>query len=287
MKYSNYILLILITVILSACSEVIDFDLNDQENSRLVVEGNITDQTKEHTVKLTRTSSYYENEPAPKETGANVTISDGVSLHTLTETSPGIYQTASNYKGEIGKTYTLDITTTNNDFYTASSTLTSVSHIDTILVDLQEGMKGGGGDEDEDSEFVLALKHYGPEPATTGNNYMWLVTLNDINKTETVTDITFVTDEFVNGNYIADFNIHEIDVEEVPLVDTLRLNVELHSISREYHDFLLAIFLETEYNGTLFSGPPANIPSNISNGALGFFRASAVYSKYIEIENPL
>lgn len=283
MKNLTYILLIVTSCLFISCDKVIDFDLNDQENSRLVVEGNITDQTKIHTVKLTRTSSYYEDQAAPKETGAIVTIFDGTSTHILTEnnSSPGVYETSPTYKGVIGKTYTLNITTANNDNYTASSTLTSVAPIDSVHIDLQKGFKS-----EEPEDYVLAIKHFGPEPATIGNNYMWFVTLNNINITETVSDIMFVTDEFVNGNYISGFNIHEIIVEEVPVVDTLRFNVEIHSISREYHDFLLAIVLETEYNGGLFSGPPANIPSNISNGALGFFRASAVYSKYIEIENP-
>lgn len=283
MKNLTYLLLIVTSCLFISCDKVIDFDLNDQENSRLVVEGNITNQTKIHTVKLTRTSSYYEDQAAPKETGAIVTIFDGTSTHILTEnnSSPGVYETSPTYKGVIGKTYTLNITTANNDNYTASSTLTSVAPIDSVHIDLQKGFKS-----EEPEDFVLAIKHFGPEPATIGNNYMWLVTLNNVNITETVSDIMFVTDEFVNGNYISGFNIHEIIVQEVPVVDTLRFNVEIHSISREYHDFLLAIILETEYNGGLFSGPPANIPSNISNRALGFFRASAVYSKYIEIENP-
>jgi len=288
MKILYFTSLTVIILLLLSCEEKIEFDLNDQENSRLVVEGNLTDQTEAHVVKLTRTSSYYENQSAPKETGATVSISDGTTTHQLSETAPGIYKTAVNYKGEIGKTYTLNVTTSNSENYSASSTITPVSTIDTILNFVEESVKGQGGSGQEFENNVLSFYHYGPEPATLGNNYLWKINLNGSDLTATATDLTFVTDEFVNGNYIDGFFIHQIDeFDPILETDTLNYTVELHSISREYYDFLLAIILETEFSGGLFSGPPANIPSNISNGGLGFFEASAVYSKTIQLENPL
>jgi hypothetical protein len=274
MKTIKNILLIAFILTLFSCEKTIDFDLNNEENSRLVVEADLTDQVKAHRVKLTRTSSYYENQSAPVETGATVTISDGTTVQLLTEVTPGIYETPSTYAGIIGNTYTLTINTSNNQNYTASSYLASVAPIDTILFDL--------GKDFEDND-VLILQHFGPEPLGVGNNYMWLVNINGIDFTGKVGDLTFVTDEFVDGNYIAGFEFQEIKLEDLPVVDTMKVTVEMHSISRPYYDFLLAVLLETEYNGGLFSGPPANIPSNISNGALGFFRASAVSSKYIEL----
>ncbi len=276
MKILKYTLVVTAILVLFSCEKQIDFDLNNQENARLVVEGDLTDEAKVHTVELTRTSSYYENQEAPRETGATVVLYDGTTNQNLTETAPGIYQTPITYAGVIGKTYTLNITTSDNEFYTASSALESVSTIDTVLADL------GLSFEDEDA---LILSHYGPEPAGVGNNYMWLVTINGVDYTEDVGDIMFVTDEFVDGNYIAGFEFQEIELADLPILketDTLNISVEMHSISKPYYDFLLAIVLETEFNGGLFSGPPANIPSNISNGALGFFRASAVSKMEVE-----
>jgi hypothetical protein len=288
MNKLKLIVLSIILLLLFSCEKKIEFDLNKQENSRLVVEGNLTDQTKEHIVKLTRTSSYYESEPAPFETGATVSIYNGTTYHQLTEISPGIYKTAANYTGEVGKTYTLSITTSNNQEYSASSTIYPVTQIDTIITQIEDPIKGEGGSGPDVKGMILSLNHYGPEPSTLGNNYMWMVFLNGTNLTPLVTDIYFENDEFVNGNYINDLAIHQIDeFDPILSADTLRFTVELHSISREYYDFLTAIIIETEFNGGLFAGPPANIPSNISNNGLGFFRASAVYSKYIELKNPL
>jgi len=278
-NYLYAIIGLLIIMFASSCQEKVDFDLNIDENARLVVEGSITDQTKAHEVILTRTSSYYENQAAPKETGATVTIFDGTSYHSLTETSAGVYKTSPTYKGEVGKTYTLNITTKNGQNYSSNSKLESVAPIDSVLfyVDIN--------DAKEESEGSLIFAHFGSEPKGVGNNYMWLVDINDTSFTEDIKDLAFVTDEFVDGNYIAGFEFQQIEFENLPTGDTLKVTVEMHSISRAYYDFSLAILLETQYNGGLFSGPPANIPSNISDGGLGFFRASAVSTAYLEIPN--
>ena len=42
--------------------------------------------------------------------------------------------------------------------------------------------------------------------------------------------------------------------------------------------------LETEWRGGLFDSPPANVPSNVSNGALGYFGAAGRSEYTIVIE---
>lgn len=272
MRNSIYLLIAATVISFSSCTEKVDFDLNSDENSRLVVEANLSDQPKVHTVKLTRTSSYYESQPAPKEKGAIVTFFDGTSYHSLNETSPGNYQTASNYKGEIGKNYTLNITTKNGDSYSATSFLASVAAVDSISYDVEIGEN----DDDEEVPFIY-FYHYGKEPAGEGNNYMWLVDINGIDFTNKVVDIPYATDELVDGNYINGLEIYGVSYEKLDTtVNQLNVNIEFHSISRPYYDFLVAMEIETDEPGGLFSAPPANIPSNISNGGLGFFRVSAV-----------
>jgi len=48
----------------------------------------------------------------------------------------------------------------------------------------------------------------------------------------------------------------------------------MFSISGDYYDYLVGLMLETVWKGSPWDGPPANAASNISNGALGYFRAS-------------
>lgn len=88
-----------ILVSLSACTEKIEIELDDNY-TRLVVEGNITNDTMKHIFLLSKTTSYYYNQAPPKVTGALVTISDnsGNSIQ-LSEESEGQYCTPDNFYG--------------------------------------------------------------------------------------------------------------------------------------------------------------------------------------------
>ena len=122
----------LVFLLTLGCTKEVDIELNNEENSRLVVEGLITTEQTAHKVRLTRTSSYFSNQSPPVETGATVSVSDGTTTFLLSETEPGLYVTDSNVAGEIGKTYTLNISTTDGEKYTASCELKQIAHLDSI-----------------------------------------------------------------------------------------------------------------------------------------------------------
>jgi len=56
------------------------------------------------------------------------------------------------------------------------------------------------------------------------------------------------------------------------------------SLSAAYYDYLRGVFLETEWRESLFAGTPANPRGNVSQGALGFFSASAVRTERFRLE---
>ncbi len=259
MKNIIYIAAILLV---AGCTEKIPLDLNDEGFDRLVVDGLITDRMEAHTVNLTKTTSYFENQAAPRATGATVTISDGTTTHVLSETAPGVYQTSPNVQGEIGKTYTLTINYEGEE-YRATSLLDTVPHIDSVATEWHDP---GFGDEPHYDLFMWVN-----ELAGVGNYYMFKTYRNGESLSDTLFTRTFVTDEFVDGNYIANWQFDYIDAEVGDSID-----VEIYSISKEMYDVFLAIMLETEWSGGLFDAPPANVPSNVSNGALGVFGAAAV-----------
>lgn len=51
------------------------------------------------------------------------------------------------------------------------------------------------------------------------------------------------------------------------------------AISDPYYLFLRAVLLETKYYGGVLSSVPANVQTNVSNGAVGFFSASSSISR--------
>ena len=54
------------------------------------------------------------------------------------------------------------------------------------------------------------------------------------------------------------------------------VTVELNNMGKEYFGFLQEAQAELRGSNPLFSGPPANVKGNISNGAIGFFAAYSV-----------
>lgn len=90
MKHNILVVGILSVIMGVACTESLDIDLNEGENNRLVVAGEITNEPGPYSVRLTRSTSYFYNQPAPAELGATVTISDGeqtLSCSTKTTTA--------------------------------------------------------------------------------------------------------------------------------------------------------------------------------------------------------
>lgn len=262
-----------IALLVSGCTKRIDLELNTDENVRLVVEGWITNQQQAHLVQLTTTTSYFENQAAPRVSGATVSISDGTTTFPLTENGAGMYYTDPNVAGEIGKTYTLNVVWNNEDF-AASAYLDTVPMIDSIAQEWH--LEPDWEPEDEHLDLFL----YTQELPGLGNHYMWRIFRNGESLRDTLTEITFVEDDFVDGNYIAGWQFDWIDAEPGDTV-----TVEQLAISEEANAIFIAIMLETDWRGGPFDTPPANVPSNISNGALGYFGAAGV-SEYTLIVDP-
>ena len=249
---------------LSSCSEKIDFDLNDEDNQRLVVDAELTNEAKIQRIELTRTTSYYYNQPAPPEENATVSVSGNGRTIPFIETSPGIYETTQPDSGVIDQSYTLNIATTDGETYSASSYLKRVASIDSIAYDYSNFWE----------EYVLYF--YGKEPAGKGDYYMWQVYIDGQLDNDTLNEVVFSEDDFVDGATIPGLEFYYINPDK--LQDTSDVTVKMLSISKEYYDHILASLLETEWRGGPFDGPPANVPSNINNGAVGFFNTSAVSS---------
>jgi hypothetical protein len=267
-KRTFFYIIIFLVFFTSSCKEKIDIKLKETY-VRLVIDGGVTDETKRHTVKISETSNYFSGDAQPKVSGAVVTISDGVYVVTLTETSAGIYQTDSTYKGDIGKTYTLNIKYKNEE-YISSSLLKQVSPVDSISF---------GNDPFDPQKSTVNL--WALEPATMGDYYLWNYYINGTLMSDSIKKISFASDEMVNGNYMYGYPVYTI--KEVLPGDSVTL--EMRSITKEYYIFINALFSEVYGAGNPFSGPPSNVKGNVINvtnkekDVMGFFIASAVSKK--------
>lgn len=255
--------------ILCSCTEKINVDLFESPVN-LVVEGYITNETRQHTVVLSRTSPYFSAEPPEMVSGATVTIEDTSILYVLTEVVPGFYVTNEAFAGIPGNSYTLTIQL-DGETYTSTSSMPSVQPIDSIAFYKREM-----------EEKLYDIGIFMQEPPDPGNYYFWKVYKDFALVSKNITQLKFASDDLINGNYLSGLRVQSVEARAEN-----RITLEMASITEEYYEYCLAIIKETLYSDGPFESAPASITGNISNGALGFFTAYALTrkSRYIgEIE---
>lgn len=256
-----FILLLFLTTAFS-CTKIIELDLNDADSQKLVVDAWFTTKAKEHEIKLTLTTSYFQNEVAPKAAGATVYVTDGVNQINFTEVTPGIYKTVSTAKAEYNTSYTLHIEY-GGEVYESVAYADTVAKLDSIAAEVYIDVFG-----DPDG---FSINMWTQELPGKGDHYLWRLYKNNELLTDTLNEIYFETDEYLpDGLYFSNWPVEYVDGASG---DSITL--EQHRISKETFDGFTAMMLETDWRGGIFDSPPANVPTNISNGAVGLFVVSA------------
>jgi hypothetical protein len=265
----------------SACTERIDIEL-DSTYTRLVVYGEITSDTAVHTVKLSKSGDYYSSAQLPVS-NASVSISDGMNTVFLVESieNKGLYETPADFFGEAGKTYTLLIDDVDIDSdgsferYEAHSYMPGLMPMDSISLKYTDFTFFSGWE----------VQVYTWDPAETKDYYAFKVYKNGILQTDTLTELLVQSDDFFNGSYTNGITSQFVD-DSKPDEKALpgdSITFELNAITREFYEFVIEVQTEVFPSTPLFSGPRANIRSNISNGALGFFHAYSLQRKSVVV----
>jgi hypothetical protein len=259
-------------LVINACTERIDIPL-ESSFTRLVVYGAITTDTATQYVRLTKTTSYYYDEAPPPVTGAALEISDDAgNMESLTEEEPGKYATSPHFAAIQGRTYTLRIELAEKingqSSYIASSYVPAIHSIDSIglLYHADWGDKG-----------VYEVTCYYQDPPTK-DFYMFNIYKNGELLTDTITRRPITNDDFFNGNYTNGIGVGYLnqDNEREILKPGDVVTFQGCSITEDYFKFVTALQTETGYQNPLFSGPPANVKGNVSDGAVGFFATYSV-----------
>ncbi|MEX0981805.1 MAG: DUF4249 family protein [Bacteroidales bacterium] len=275
MIYRKKILLLLfILPVFVSCTEIIEIEL-DSTYSRLVVSGTVTTDSIRHKVKLTTTTDYFYNEPPPAVENATVSISFDDTIVFLEESvnQPGVHLFPDAFRGVEGTTYYLEIRDVDIDkdgiseLYEAETTMPDIAMADSIR--LQKFITPFF------SGYQVAL--WSPEP-TGLHYYNYKLLRNGILINRRLSDYTVQTDEFINNNYISGIPVGFLnDEDENEVVNPGdEVTLEINSLTEDYYSFIVDAQSEIFGNNPLFSGPPANVHSNISNGAVGIFTAYSI-----------
>jgi Domain of unknown function (DUF4249) len=254
---------IIVAVIFSSCTKEIVLEL-DTADPKLVVESIISDNLEPYTVKLSQTTPYFESNEN-YVTNALVMISDDLgNMDTLQYVANGIYSTITDRQGTIGTTYTLTVIWQGTT-YTATETIPLKVNLDTIFYQYQEESTF------QDEGYITALN--AQDIPGYPNRYRFSFYKNDTLQTDPFKYFV-VDDQFSDGNYISAYT---------PFVyqtgDTCR--IEIMCITKPYYQFLISLSTQVQATGGPFDPIPSNPPSNVSNGALGFFAAATRSTKSI------
>jgi hypothetical protein len=261
----NIVGIILIAVLFAGCEKVVNLDYKSNQ-SRIVIEGNITNEAGPYFVKITKSIYLPETGSYPTVDNAVVTISDDAgNSETLTPLGNGTYSTT-RLAGVQGRTYTLNVQA-ESQTYTAQSIMPQRVPFDSIKV---EKLVVTG-----ETEYNLIPVYKDPE--ARGNNYRFLVTHNN----KLINQHLVQNDEVKNG-VVNTMRLEINHDDDLKFVQGDEISVKMQCIDANVGLFYKTLALMGD------SGPgggttPNNPPSNLSNGALGIFSAHTVETRSVTI----
>lgn len=261
-------------LLVSSCTEIVEIELGSTYK-RLVVHGIITSDSLNHGVELTTTTDYFFNENPPPVQQATVSVAFNDTIIYLEEIAnrPGIYKSSRPFRGEPGVTYFLEISDVDIDEdgdtenYAAETTMPEIAKADSITLTRFVTPFFSG--------YQVAL--WSPDPPGV-NYYNYKLFLNGAPINRRLSDYTVQPDDFFNNNYAAGLPVGFLndDDEDETINPGAIITLEINSITEDYYNFIVDAQSEIFGNNPLFSGPPANVPTNITNNAVGIFAAYSI-----------
>jgi hypothetical protein len=274
----NILIVILTSFIFWSCDEPVRLDVNQSE-SRVIIEGQVTNQPGYQYVKVTKSGGFYDTGKSPRVINAVVVVKDNAGNEFPFIHNPGNYADSAGYYlpqtpfvGEVGRSYALQVTI-DDQVYEAEDNLYDVTPIDSLTYRIDEDEK----EDPEDFGKFYEVLIYAKEPQDSKDFYLFKFFRNDSLKVGNDTEIYFTDDENLGEN---------IDGVSSPIYFAPgdRARCEIYSISRNAFVFYSDLQNLLNSDGGLFSQPPSNSRTNLTNGALGFFQASALHVSEIEIK---
>lgn len=263
-----FVFTIMTTLFFYSCEEVIEIDLNDAD-PKIVIEGTITDQPGPYTVRITKTTDYYNPGDYPKVKDALVSILDDSGFYEqLTETTDGVYQT-NNLQGTPGRTYTLTVRA-EGQIYSAISTMQPATQIDSLFYRENEG-----GIRPKDNKGFDLIVTFSDKPG-----------VDDFKRIKIYRNNTLQDGYFLYNGRLSDGNEVEYDRIHADFELNDIVYVELLSIDEATYEYYSTIenALASSDGNKIQTKVPANPLSNISGNALGYFSAITVRSDSIVIK---
>jgi len=282
-KIQYYLLLVLMVILLWGCTEYIDLEL-ETASQRIVVDGSITSERQMQYLRLSKSVPFMTDTSSPPVIGATVLLSDGYNVEKLRESNemPGFYLTQTGFSASPGNYYRLIISEVDinedgqTENYEAVSFMPGVTAPDSIDMLYDEIWE------------IWKILLYADESSSTEDFYLFRVLMNGSLISESISEYNVVSDRFFDNGRAGGVWVQSINAgeEAEPLKEGDVLTLQMCGITEAYFNFVEGVQREGRGQYPLFSGPPANVTGNISNGGLGFFTAFSVsYANFVITED--
>lgn len=250
-----------------SCEEQTDWNLKTAGNDFIVVDGLITNEFKVQTITITRPVSVINEKPQPVS-GAVVLVSSDLLTHTFIEdySLPGTYRSVKPFTGLRNKTYTLLITSGTNVYSSKAELQPAVEKFN--LPDYQK-------DKSDNKYYFTKV----PVPYFPVLPAMFEIQLNWSSAPGYESENPDLCKAKVYYYTLPTIDVSEVfapGIEKVGFPSGTVITGRRYSLTGEHAAFLRALLLETTWSGGYFNTASANLPTNLSSGAIGFFGACGV-----------
>lgn len=263
MGKKNLIIWILVSITFTSCEEEFNWKFDNNPSDLVVVEAVLTNEKIPHLIKLNR--PYQEQNLEPEAiSGALVEISttDDVYIALEQPIGSGMYYTDS-IRAVSGKDYKLTILY-NSKTYTATASQPPVEPLATTnwYRQLSDGM------------YTINLNPFGGSP----NYIKYMIDWQSIGDCPVPIDCQAlqIYYDLKNADINEEFKPKQ---EQVTFPLGTIITRKKYSVSDDYQAFLRGMLSETAWRGGIFDAYPANPPTNLSEGAIGFFAVSTVLTE--------
>lgn len=307
---SKILFSVLIIFSFSACIDELNIETTEAQRL-LVVEGFIDTEFGPHRIKLSRSAKYGSilDDQIQKVTNATVWVRDEEGDQVfLSEFSPGLYFTPSDFRAQVGKKYTLNITLSSGERYISTTEeVPEVPKIDEAVVVTDSPFKPG-------AEAFARWQ----DPADIANFYLLeadgIYVLNSrpelyvgrgpfgnpVPMPKDCCERCYVSEFGIDPEiYLFKDNNSDGDIQTklagyIPdngrrFMERYMIAIKLSSLTKEAFQFLELVKEQLSISGDIFDPPPATIRGNMINlnnpdeDVIGYFRASDVATDTIYV----
>ncbi|MHB1278510.1 MAG: DUF4249 family protein [Bacteroidia bacterium] len=258
MKLQHIFLVILALSLFASCEEKIDLELGDTQ-TRVVIEGNLITETDSSYVRLSLTQDYFNPIEPVYVSDGTVEISSNQGTVMFNYAGDGLYKGPAGYKPDTSVVYTLKVLVDGKE-YTATSTLFPMFEVDTTL---QFDYRPASGFIEEG----YAVTYY-----STDNRLDEVYTKFNFGQNDTLFDQSIL---FTNAG-IRKFETVPFELPFFRVQSGDKVMMEFRSIDVPVATYLQALANLNNGAPGPFKTPPANPPTNISGGAVGYFMATDI-----------